>query len=84
MSSGFRVHDSILLQDSIKVALQIKEKIEELSHANKATPDQLPDSLIPTNILYDLAACYEAMYTMLLDLELVKTGNLKSDINNIH
>lgn len=82
--SEFTKGDNIILQDTIKLALQIKQKIEKLTHDVKQPPEALPDSLIPTDILYDIVACYEATYTMLLDQQLIKTGNLKSNRNNIH
>lgn len=82
--SEFSKQDNILIQDTIKWALQIKEKIETTTHKVKQPPEALPDSLVPTDILYDIVACFEAMHTMLLDLELIKTGNLKSNRNNIH
>ena len=82
--SKFRVWDSITLQDTVKLAIQIKQKIEDVVDKSRVPPDQLPESLIPTQVLYDLASCYEAAYSELLDQDLVKTGNLKSDKNNIH
>jgi len=48
------------------------------------TTKDLPDSLIPTHQLYMLALSYEATYNKVLELELVKTGNLKSNHNNVH
>lgn len=84
MSKGFRINDSIILQDTIKYAIQIKEKIEHVVEQSRVPPDKLPESLVPTKVLYDLASCFEAAYHELLDQELVKTGNLKSDKNNIH
>lgn len=84
MSKGFRVWDSITLQDTVKLAIQIKQKIETVVQQSKVPPDQLPESLVPTKVLYDLASCYEAAYSELLDQQLIKTGNLKSDKNNIH
>lgn len=84
MSKGFRIHDSIILQDTVKYAIQIKEKIEQVVTQSRVPPDKLPESLVPTKVLYDLASCFEAAYHELLDLQLIKTGNLKSDKNNIH
>lgn len=83
---GFRIWDSIALNDNIKIALQIKSKLEELSKANKLEIEELPDSLVPSSILYDMMACFTAAYDMLLDKELVMTGNLKSPKkqNNLH
>lgn len=81
---GFKVWDSIALNDTEKVVLQIKQKIEELSEDNKQEIQDMPDSLIPTGYLYDITACFDAMYHLLLERDLVMTGNLKSKRNNIH
>lgn len=80
----FRVWDSITLQDTLKTAIQIKQKIDQICLDNKVTPQQLPNSLVPTAQLYDLAVTFVAQYEKLLDYDLVKTGNLKSNRNNIH
>ena len=84
MSDKFNIWDSIALQDSVKLALQLRAKIEDICLANQCTTKDLPDSLIPTHQLYMLALSYEATYNKVLELELVKTGNLKSNHNNIH
>lgn len=84
MTKDFRVWDSIQLQDAVKQALQIKGKIQQICIEHNATPQQLPHSLVPTDHLYDLAVCFEAAYNKLIEYELVKTGNLKSNRNNIH
>ena len=84
MSDKFNIWDSIALQDSVKLALQLRGKIEQICLVNQCAPKDLPDSLIPTHQLYLLALSYEATYNKVLELELVKTGNLKSNHNNIH
>ena len=84
MTKEFRIWDSISLQDAVKHAIQIKSKITQICVEHNATPQQLPHSLVPTDHLYDLAVCCEAMYEKLIEYELVKTGNLKSNRNNIH
>ena len=80
----FRVWDSTTLQDNIKNAVQIRDKINTICTDNKVTPLQLPNSLVPSAHLYDLSVAFIAMYEKLLDYDLVKTGNLKSNRNNIH
>lgn len=83
---GFKLWDSIALSDNIKLAIQIKDKLEKLSVESKIPIEELPDSLVPTDVLYDIVACFTATYDMLLDRDLVMTGNLKSPNkhNNIH
>lgn len=80
----FRTWDSITLQETVKHAIQIKAKINQICIEHDATPQQLPHSLVPTDHLYDLAVCFEAMYDKLIEYDLVKTGNLKFNRNNIH
>ena len=77
--------DSAALCDTEKVVIQIRDKIEKLSHETKTEVQDLPDSLIPTAYVYDIVACFDAMYNMLLERDLVETGNIKfSKHNNIH
>lgn len=84
MTKPFRIWDSITLQDVAKHAVQIKSKINQICLEHNATPQQLPHSLVPSDHLYDLAVAFEAVYEKLIEYELVKTGNLKSNRNNIH
>lgn len=81
---GFKMWDSVTLQESEKHALQFKSMIESLSVENRTEVQDLPDSLVPTDVLYYMAACYDAMYNMLLERDLVETGNLRGKSNNIH
>jgi hypothetical protein len=41
-------------------------------------PNELPMSMLPTHILYELTACFEAMYDKLLDEDLIVSGYPKS------
>jgi hypothetical protein len=43
------------------------------------SPDDLPNSLIPTSNLYKLVCAYEAAYAELLAQDLVRTGNPKTN-----
>lgn len=78
MSKQFRTWDSVALADAAGLGLQIKEKIETICVTNETIPENLPDSLIPTDKLYILAVAYLAAYDKLIEYELVKTGNIKS------
>jgi len=85
MSKPFRIWDSITLQQSAELAIQLKSKIEELCKANHCFPHDLPDSLISSNELYILVTSYEAAYTKLLNLDLVQTGRFPTDYpQNLH
>ena len=81
--SKFRTWDSQILTDAVKISLQIRTKIEEMCIATRSPPDGLPNSLIPTDNLYSLVCAYEADYNALIENDLIKTGNLKTD-KNIH
>ena len=81
--SKFRTWDSQILTDVVKISLQIRTKIEEMCVAAHTPPDGLPNSLIPTDNLYSLVCAYEAAYNALIENDLLKTGNLKTD-KNIH
>ena len=84
MTSPFKVWDSQTLQENVKIAIQIKAKIEEICTENKVSPYSLPPSVVPTAQLFDIVSSYEALYNKLLEFSLAKTGNLKSSRKNIH
>jgi hypothetical protein len=81
--SKFKTWDSEVLADAVKISLQIRSKIEEMCIRTRTPPDDLPNSLIPTSNLYNLVCAYEAAYNALIENDLVKTGNLKTN-KNIH
>lgn len=83
---GFKVWDSIALADTEKICLQIMHKLDNLSQTNKIEVEDLPASLVPSGYLLDIVSCYDAMYNMLLERDLVLTGNLRSSNkqSNIH
>lgn len=81
--SKFKTWDSEILSDAVKISIQIRSKIEELCVKTHSMPDGLPNSLIPTDNLYSLVCAYEAAYNSLLENDLVKSGNLKTN-KNIH
>lgn len=73
----FRAKDNVVLLETLQKAMQIASKIEVLCTEHEVAPELLPDSVVPTFIMYDLAVCFEEMYTALLDEELVKAGYTK-------
>jgi hypothetical protein len=81
--SKFKTWDSQVLGDAVKISLQIRAKIEEMCITHRISPDGLPNSLIPTDNLYSLVCAYEAAYSALIENDLVKSGNLKTQ-KNIH
>lgn len=73
----FRLWDNKLLFQTYEKSIQIKSNIEDKCDDNTG-PENLPQSVIPTNILYELVACYEAMYEKLLEEQLLVCGYPKS------
>lgn len=80
----FRIWDAITLQEASKIATQLVALTNQVCEENKTIPSLLPPSLIPTDRLYLLAASFVAAYDKLIEYELVKTGNLRSDKDNLH
>ena len=80
----FRIWDAITLQEAAKIAIQLTSIINQTCEENKTYPGLLPPSLIPTEKLYLLAASFDAAYQKLIEYELTKTGNLRSNKDNIH
>ncbi len=73
----YRVWDNKLLFQTYEQCIQIKTKIEDKCDESTG-PEHLPPSLIPTDSLYELVACYESMYEKLLEEELLVCGYPKS------
>lgn len=84
MTKSFRIWDSKTLQESAKTASQITSTIQGICTTNGITISELPPSLVPTEQLYILASSFEAAYEKLIEYELVATGNLTKQKNNIH
>lgn len=80
----FRIWDSELLQEASKTALQIVNLTNEVCEENKTIPAMLPASLVPTDKLYLVCASFVAAYEKLIEYELVKTGNIRSNRKNTH
>jgi hypothetical protein len=79
-----KLWDSTSAGLALKHSLQIKENIEELCYANTVVPSELPDSLLATDLLYNLVCCYMVMYDKILDNDLLKTANPKTNFNTSH
>lgn len=56
----------------------MRAKILELfkNTEDAKTLDDLPPSMIPTDMLYDVAVCFEGMYDTLLKAQLIKAGHI--------
>ena len=79
----FRVWDNKLLFQTYQQSIQIKEKIEELC-GDKLDPEDLPMSAVPTQVLYTVMACYEAMYDKLLEEDLLQAGWSNKSTKSYH
>jgi hypothetical protein len=77
----FRFWDNKTLFQNLERTLQFKEKIEELALEQEKNVTELPDSVVPTYVLYELVLCYEAMYDKLIEEELLTHGYPKSTTN---
>lgn len=74
----FRFWDNHFLFQTLQQALQVKDKVEEKCEEQQINPQDLPMSLVPTQVLYNIACCYEAMYEKLMKEELLVAGYPKS------
>jgi hypothetical protein len=79
--SKFRIWDSIHIHETVTQGIQLRTKLEQLCVENDKTLEELPDSLVPSSLLYMLVASNEAMYHKLLDRDLIETLNPKQNPN---
>jgi hypothetical protein len=75
MSKKFRIWDSIQLHETVKNCTQLRFKLEQICIENEKQLAELPDSLIPSELLYMIVVSNEAMYNKLLEQDLIKTLN---------
>ena len=76
----FKHTDNKLIFNTLQKIVQIKAKIEEQCVERKVSPAELPMSMMPTEELYLLTACFEAMYDKLLNEELIVNGYPKTNL----
>ena len=74
----FRPLDSVTLLNTMQKAIQISAKIEAKCMEEDKPPYLLDRSSIPTDILYDITSCFEAMYERLQESELLEAGYPKT------
>lgn len=73
----FRTIDTVGLTDSLEHAIQFSSKVEELL-SGSGSIDNLPPSIVPTEVLYNLSCGYEILYNRLMEYELLKAGYPKT------
>lgn len=71
-----RSYDSKVLADTFALAAQIESNIDEMLKED-ITPSDLPTSMLPTNLLYNIVVCYNVMYNMITEAHLIKDGHIK-------
>jgi hypothetical protein len=86
MSNKIRIWDTKLLTNTYAVVAQMKAQIETIVQQTGVTSLQvLPNSMIPTDKLYEIATCYEILYNRLLDQDLLNSGNIKqTQLKELH
>jgi len=79
MNRKLRVWDIKVLSDVYVLLGQMQSAIEQITKNTAAQSlADLPNSMIPTQTLYEISLCYELMYSKLLEHDLLDTGNIKS------
>ena len=78
-----RIWEDALVEAAVKHCLQIVENIEHLANTSQTQPYDMPPSLVPTDLLYNLAMCFQSLYADALKKDLTETGNIKTT-KNIH
>jgi hypothetical protein len=79
--SKIRIWEDSHINSAIKHAIQIKENIEHLAQQQQS----LPQSLVPTDLLYNLVTCFYILYEVTLERDLLETGTNPATLkNNIH
>lgn len=73
-----KVWNSKTLADNYVILEQMQAAIEQIAKQVSANSlADLPNSMIPTETLFEICICYELMYTKLLEHDLLTTGNIK-------
>ncbi len=77
-------NELIILQNAVQSAINITHNIEQVAMSSGVLVTDMPPATLPTHELYDMLACFVALYSKAIDAAYIKTGNLKSTRNNIH
>lgn len=77
----FRIWESVQLQETVRNCIELRFKLEQICIEQEKQLTELPDSLIPSELLYMIVASNEAMYNKLLQQDLLKTLNPTTNIN---
>ena len=74
----FRIWDSDAIFEGYGHAAQVVHNIDDRCKTAQISPDALPMSVIPSEVLYNLMICYQAMYNKLLDESLIQNSHPQS------
>ena len=82
----FRVLDNKTITRNLEHVIQIITRLEEVIDNTESTNlnIELPPSVVPSALLYDIATTFEAMYNKLLDADLLEAGYPKTDKTKLH
>lgn len=72
---SFRIVDSRDIHKTLELTVQFQNKIEEACLQYGVNPSDMPNSVLPTNILYEIVASHNIMYDKLLAEELIYSAN---------
>lgn len=81
MSKQFRIWESVQLHETVKSCIELRFKLEQICIEQQKQLAELPDSLMPSELLYMIVASNEAMYNKLLEQNLLKTLNPTTNLN---
>lgn len=79
----FRIWDDKVIAEYYETALAIRDNVLKQCAQHQVNPEDLPQSVIPTEILYDLATVFEVVVDKLYAHELITGGYIK-DTKSIH
>lgn len=79
MTKPLKTSDSLVIKDVLERVIQMRVQITGIFQSVDAarTVSDLPDSMIPTDLLLQILVTYEAMYDRLVTDKLIKTGSPK-------
>jgi len=69
----FRVWDNRLLYETLQKVIQVTNTVETKC-GDKLSPGDLPQSIVPTDTLYEICLCYQSLYEKLETEELLQSG----------
>lgn len=72
-----KILDSAYLTRAYTTSQQMKSKIAEIILANESSLEELPHSMVPSELLFNIVVAYIDVYNKLLEHDLVSTGNHK-------